>query len=1130
MDEEEIDWDEPGAIPEIGGIGMGGVTGIGAGMGVAGGGVPTALQPGGMRVQQQQGQGQAQAQAQVSGQAQGGTRPSVTGQQPQTQGQPQQQGQQQQQRPLQGVQPLGLASQLRQQTSREQLSPADGSGPAQGRNTPSSPNDTKTFDPEDITETKRINATPQVAQDVAQVSSSPVNAGKSPGGPQLPSEILQQQRQEQERAQSELAEHSRRMQQQQLGQQQQRGRDGKLSKQANNSPTSTNTTQSTSEDEKDKKKRGVFGSLFGGRKDKSKDGKAGGKRVNEETPGSAGSGFAQDQRERERDYQGGIGDAPRGPNPNAGQPAKSALSPHARKLQEQDQALYQKYLHSSTKDSPPGPSYATQSMGPYMTGSGSSSLRPNDGSVKARPGSLILTSPGLDGPGVPELNVIRVFAGTNLQTEATFKTVLLNSSTTAADLVRQAMQRFRIPAAEDEGDYFLTVKQQLEGSTTSLQPHENPLVVFEELVEAAELPKVKRSSVGSISSVSSNLSMHPAIKKLSMNDFTDDSTVKFYLNRRVLDGESSERSTPGPAESQQGVGLGKRGELSVSTSGAATVAAERFTSPSTRFAVQVAIYPEDLPDGVVFDTHTEAIVPKSTLKERERAGINPQPSPGIPMNFRRKIFLFPKNTTVAEVIELGLERFGISEGVVDGGDEVEDKLAKRRSQSRVRYGLSVQVEGQGGILFQHRTPRILKPNTETLFADRELFPSSRVVDAFPRPPSFRPVDKSRDVRRRSADINSLLGSVEDVGPNEPVFILRRSVSYRTTNSYRNSLSKGLDELSLYHMQSQRGSVTASETSTNDDRESSAPTPRPQVKPPPAQLSEREIIAAQRAAQKAKQGAILSAQVNSEQGVDILLPDKATLRSVRLATDESIRYSYIEPDGGMYDITDIMGNEWSPQRENSYGRGDLFEAAISKSSNVRQDPSLGEKIDRVLNKIKGNPKLVSSGGRNVESLYLDNDIIVNAPPRPERSPSRNASRSSTPVQLAPQQGHRAQQASITSSASDVSLYDSAPPSSTGARNIPQDSIAEEPEIGKKKPIIVRNNLGISDLLAFIEASAAMKKPVVKDPPPPLSPVDAMLFGPQLDLNELHPLVRDIYRPLVERFDAMDRVSTPVATVG
>ena len=700
---DEDDWDEIGPGPEMSPIGMDPGTDIGAGMGIGGGSIPAALQPGSLRIQQQ---------GQLQGQLQSGTRPLVTGpgQQPQPQGQQQQQ---QQQRLQQGIQPLGLASQLRQQSSKEQLNPTDGPGQVQGRNTSSSPSDLQSFDPADTTETKRIVVTPQVAQDASPISSSPVNVGKPSGGPQLPSEIIQQQRQEQERAQSELAEHSRRMQQQQLQQQQQqqqRGREGgKLMKQPNNSSTSTNTNQGNSEDEKDKKKRGVFGSLFGGRKDKSKDNKAGAKRANEERPGSAGSGFSQDQRERERerDYQGGIGDAPRGPNPNAVQPQKSALSPHTRKLQEHDQALYQKYLHSSAKESPPQPSYATQSMGPYIPAPGNSSLRPNDGGVKARPGSLILTSPGLDGPGVPDLNVIRVFAGANLQTEATFKTVLLNSSTTAADLVRQAMQRFRIPAAEDEGDYFLTVKQQIEGSTTSLQSHEKPLVVFEELVEAAELPKVKRSSVGSISSVSSNLSMHPAIKKLSMNDFTDDSTVKFYLNRRPLDGESSERSTPAPLESQQEFGVGKLRELAVASSPSATVGTERFTSPSTRFAVQVVIYPEDLPDGVVFDPQTEAIVPKSMLKERERAGVNSQPSPGIPMNFRRKVFSFPKNTTVAEVIELGLERFGISEGVVDGGDEVEDKLAKRRSQSRVRYGLSVQVEGQGGMWFQHRVIHIL---------------------------------------------------------------------------------------------------------------------------------------------------------------------------------------------------------------------------------------------------------------------------------------------------------------------------------------------------------------------------------------------------------------------------------------
>ena len=53
-------------------------------------------------------------------------------------------------------------------------------------------------------------------------------------------------------------------------------------------------------------------------------------------------------------------------------------------------------------------------------------------------------------------------------------------------------------------DYYLTVKQ-LEGSSAVLRP-EKPLVIFEMLAGAAlDLPKVKRSLIGSISSIASNL-------------------------------------------------------------------------------------------------------------------------------------------------------------------------------------------------------------------------------------------------------------------------------------------------------------------------------------------------------------------------------------------------------------------------------------------------------------------------------------------------------------------------------------------------------------------------------------------------------------------------------------------------
>jgi hypothetical protein len=122
-------------------------------------------------------------------------------------------------------------------------------------------------------------------------------------------------------------------------------------------------------------------------------------------------------------------------------------------------------------------------------------------------------------------------------------------------------------------------------------------------------------------------------------------------------------------------GRAKLQYLSVSTSngsGSNHVTPERLSSPW--FALQLVIHPEDLPDDMVFDPTTEAIVFRHTLRDRDRSARGSVASPGVSQTMRRTVFVFPKSVTVAEVIELGLERFGILEGVVDGGDEVEDKL------------------------------------------------------------------------------------------------------------------------------------------------------------------------------------------------------------------------------------------------------------------------------------------------------------------------------------------------------------------------------------------------------------------------------------------------------------------------
>jgi hypothetical protein len=306
-------------------------------------------------------------------------------------------------------------------------------------------------------------------------------------------------------------------------------------------------------------------------------------------------------------------------------------------------------------------------------------------------------SPSIPGLDVPLLSVLRVFAGEQVEAEATFKTVLLNQSTTSADLVKQAMQRFRLTGFELTEEFFLTVKE-LGGDERPLRDDECPLAIFEELSEKAgadstfAVPSVKRSSVGSINSISSNLSLNPAITRLGMNDWSDDSAVKFYLNRRL-----PSSSDPALDESTGRTSFSERESISADSITTSTLTPPTSSSSTSyRFAVRLLIHPADLPENVVFDPQSSAIIPREVLQERQqRNGSSQDASNEVSPNAREKIVFFPKNANVSDVIEAGLDRFGIVDGVVDGGDEVEDRVSRRRSVTRVKYSLAVDREGKG---------------------------------------------------------------------------------------------------------------------------------------------------------------------------------------------------------------------------------------------------------------------------------------------------------------------------------------------------------------------------------------------------------------------------------------------------
>lgn len=525
--------------------------------------IPDALQPGSQREQLQQQQLRAQQQQQLQAQQQ------------QLMAQQQQQAVAQQAVVQQGPQQQQQA--LRTVSSRERLNASPASqGP-------------RPIDPAEATETRKLTVTPNIARDTDE---------RPAGQPYLPSQIIGKQQEEErtKRQREEDAVAADEASKRKKGKEKmappvssaslakpQQPPPGKLRKEP-----SRDSQEEETKDKDKKKKSSVFSGLFSRKKEKAKDrgrsasigsmesgeytargsedsSRSGGQhRPNGNGNGSPGDGTVspttavaiQQQKQQQQQALNNARAEPAAAAQNqvaAAAPATpergtalAQVSPHASQLRQRDQhqqALYQQYLNRSPSSPPEAqPSYGLQSASAVMSYTSSSS---SSGSAlgpptsRPRPGSLILTASSMDGPGpgVPELSVIRVFAGKHLQTEATFKTVLLNNSTTSSDLVRQALQRFRLPAGEDEDDYYLTIKEVGGGASAVLEAKEKPLVVFETLVvEAMEVPKVKRSSVGSISSIASNLSMHPAIKKLSMNDFTDDSAVKFYLNRKRRDG------------------------------------------------------------------------------------------------------------------------------------------------------------------------------------------------------------------------------------------------------------------------------------------------------------------------------------------------------------------------------------------------------------------------------------------------------------------------------------------------------------------------------------------------------------------------------------------------------------------
>lgn len=526
--------------------------------------------------------------------------------------------------------------------------------------------------------------------------------------------------------------------------------------------------------------------------------------------------------------------------------------------------------------------------------------------------------------------------------------------------------------------------------------------------------------------------------------------------------------------------------------------------------------------------------------------------------------------------------------------------------------------------------------------ERELTPSSKILDAFPRPPIFR---RSSELKRRSVDsAQLLLGSSEDVQIDDPLFILRRAVAYRPTNSSRHHrLSAPLDELALSHL---HRDSTASD-STIEDNKTQTQTRQP---------SRQEIIAAQRAASRANQKAAisLSAKANAQRGIDIVLPGNAgMLRSQRVPTDDTMRYSYTQPDGETYDVSDIVEEELrastsdsSIEMSGSPGGNSLSTSigGLTSSNTDNSDLLSGALsgnqpnvlINKVLTKIKNTPvpqsasastfrstspsnysesgseagsrattptaaspatggkrtptKVTTTPSSTMNDSNSNNSMMMTRTDKEVMSSSSMAesrSRSVTPTAANTNNGnsnsnsqtHRPYQPSIESVLSDVSsdyrtaasgtplamasnsragsraALSPSPNGGRGAAAAATTLLANMPGGGGKPRILIpKDEFGLTEMLAIIDAKAgiAAREAAANQGASsttngaanpnatttavgggsgfgpfavqqPLDEVDELMFGRQVDLEKVHPQIREVYANTFKNLQDLDNVS-------
>jgi len=388
--------------------------------------------------------------------------------------------------------------------------------------------------------------------------------------------------------------------------------------------------------------------------------------------------------------------------------------------------------------------------------------------------------------------------------------------------------------------------------------------------------------------------------------------------------------------------------------------------------------------------------------------------------------------------------------------------------------------------------------------ERELGPSTKVIEAFgSKQPSYK-IAETNSTRRRSIDSAQLLshhstgsGGEDFIGPDDPVFVLRRAINYKSHRRASSSSNAPLDELALHHNQ----------TSGSGGGGSS-----------------KAIIQAQRRARRDNQQAILSAQANNSRGLDVLLPGNAMLRSSRYEDrpnaggGERYSYAYVHPDGESYDVSEIVQEEYAGDGDdflegvrNTNGSGGTLQRVLSKIQQQRPAKSItptphtqAPTMSRATTQQSYHTALSSSPSPMTSSDDEDDDDEVNS-----RSITPTAAGKTTPRPMAATRQ--------PSSISSVLSYTTVP-----------SPTSPHPAVPQRKLFLTDDDFGVSTMLTIIEYKASKRPANAPKEEEEEDAVDKMFFGSSIP-KDLHPKVQDLYKSGFSILDEMDNVSISLVSL-